>query len=102
MKYIDRHTAIKMIATAAAVDAAQGALTASYVGILFAPLLSAGAAYGFWKWFARHEGESPDPRKNPRLMTIALEFIPGLDALPLWTITIILAVIAHNRASREV
>jgi hypothetical protein len=102
VKKIERHTAIRMIATAAAIDGAQGFLTASYVGILLAPLLSAGAAYGFWKWFARYGGEDPDPRKNPRLITLALEFIPGLGALPLWTITIVLAVIAHNRASREV
>lgn len=99
---IGRTSALKMVATAMAVDAAQGFLTASYAGILIAPLLSMGAAFGFWKWFARFGGESPDPRKNPRLVTLALEFLPGFDALPLWTITIVLAIIAHNRPSREV
>lgn len=91
-----------MIAVAAAVDAAQGFLTASYVGILVAPVLSAGAAFGFWKWFARYDGKQPDPRANPRLVTLVLEFIPGIDALPIWTITIVLAILAHNRSRGEV
>jgi hypothetical protein len=97
VKKIDRPQTIRMLATAAAFDALQGFLTASYVGIVFSPLVSALAAYVFWRWFKRYDGAAPDPRQNPRLFTILLEFVPALNALPLWTITVALSIAAHNR-----
>lgn len=91
-----------MLLTAAIFDAIQGFLTASYVGILFSPIISAVAAFVFWKWFSRYGGETPDPKKNPRILTMAAEFIPGLNVLPLWTISVVLGITAHNRTGGEV
>jgi hypothetical protein len=99
-KRIERAAMIRMMATAAAIDAIQGALTASYVGILFAPLISIGAAFVFIRWFKEYGGEAPDPKKNPRLLMVLLEFVPALSAIPLWTVTTALSIAAHNRRAR--
>lgn len=78
-----------MVAVAVLFDFVQFLLTISVFGMALAPLVSLIAIITFGIWLAHYNMSIFSARRIARFgLTTIGELIPGIDALPLWSITI--------------
>jgi hypothetical protein len=89
-------SAIFMIGTALAIDASQALLNfIPFVGSFFASIIGIGAWILFFLWF-RFRGVKKWKAQGALIGALIVSIIPVLNALPEWTLSVVLAVISAN------
>lgn len=108
-------TAMLMLGTAVLIDVIQGLLTGLFIGLFVSPFISAFAWLSFYVWNKIRGVGFMDSfskfglRKALAAIASLLEFAPGINALPGWTLSTFLLIGAvraedeiYNRTGREI
>ncbi len=100
---IDRETALFMATIAFLFfDVPQLLLTLTGLGMIVAPIISPVAAMVFGLWFSSHGVSMTSPKLVGRfLATIGGELVPGIDAAPIWTLTVAYTAYEHRPSKQE-
>lgn len=91
-----------LIFVAVVTDAMQAFLTFTGLGMIVTPFITVGASMALGFTFAHYGAGFYKSRNVGRfLVTFMLEFLPGLNMLPIWTISTLLGIALHNRRMRK-
>lgn len=84
-----------LVTFAGSVDLFQALLTFIAVGVVLAPVISVGVSFILWLWLSMLGVSFITSPKRLATMTVqaVAEIIPGLDALPVLTVGVILLII---------
>lgn len=92
-----------MIVFAVLLDSAQIFADIAIIGFILDSLMSLVGAMFFGIWFSHHDVSLMHPdRALGFLGTVFGEVVPGVDALPFWTIYITIAVVREWTSSEEI
>jgi predicted PurR-regulated permease PerM len=93
-----------MIVSAVLVDVFQFLLLIiPFVGWLIGWMASIIATFAFGIWFSHHGVSMMDPKRVLRFLATTLaEFIPVINGIPVWTVTITYTVLQEWRSPAEI